>query len=77
MILRGGSCHHILHPRMAPHLVGLVEEAAPAPLEQELDVLINAAARKLSGQIISVFTNTYTHTHTYTCKDQDQDMTKK
>lgn len=40
---------------MAPHLVGLVEEAAPAPLEQELNVLINTAARKLPGQMESAF----------------------
>lgn len=32
-----------------PNLVGLVKEAAAASLEQELGVLINAAARKLSG----------------------------
>lgn len=52
------------HPTFphGPHLVGLVEEAAPAPLEQELDVLINTAARKLSGQIVSVFTNTHADT---------------
>lgn len=45
------------------HLVGLVEEAASTPLDQELDVLIDTAARKLSGQIVSVFTNTHTQTH--------------
>lgn len=39
-----------------PHLVGLVEEAAATSLEQELDVLVNAAARKLSGQMESVMT---------------------
>lgn len=49
-----------------PHLVWLVEEAAPAPLEQELDVLINTAARKLSGQIVSIITHKNTHTHSHT-----------
>lgn len=54
-VVRGSASH--FHPT-APHgshLVGLVKEAAPAPLEQELNVLINAAARKLPGQMESVF----------------------
>lgn len=44
-----------------PHLIGFVEETAPTPLEQELDVLVNTAARKLSGQIEAVITQTQTH----------------
>lgn len=35
------------------HLVGLVEEAASAALQQELDVFVHAAARKLPGQVVS------------------------
>lgn len=56
-----------------PHLVGLVEEAAPASLQQELNVLINTAARELSGQIVSAFKN---HTYTEPHKHRDQDMKK-
>lgn len=47
-----------------PHLVGLVKEAAPTPLEQELDVLINTAAGKLPGQMESALKN-------QTGRDQD------
>lgn len=56
------SCSHT-HPTSphGPHLVGLVEEAAPAPLEQELNVLVNTAARKLSGQIVSEIKITHTY----------------
>lgn len=61
-LARDDSAH--THPTLphGPHLVRLVEEAAPAPLEQELDVLINTAARKLSGQIVSAATHTQRHT---------------
>lgn len=38
-----------------PHLVGLVEEAGPTPLEQKLDVLVNTAAGKLPGQMESAW----------------------
>lgn len=55
-----------------PHLVGLVEEAASAPLEQELNVLINTAARKLSGQIVSAFKITHIQSH----KDGDRVMAR-
>lgn len=47
-------------PPHGAHLIGLVEKAAPTPLQQELRVLVNTAARKLSGQIKSVITNTQT-----------------
>lgn len=66
MILRCSFFHtHPTSPH-GPHLVGLVEEAASTPLEQELDVLINTAARKLSGQIVSMFTHTHTRIETRT-----------
>lgn len=54
-VVRGSNSHS--HPTAphGPHLVGLVKEAAPTPLEQELNVLINTAARKLPGQMESVF----------------------
>lgn len=54
-VVRGSNSHS--HPTAphGPHLAGLVEEAAPTPLEQELNVLINTAARKLPGQMESVF----------------------
>lgn len=48
-------------PSHGAHLIRLVEKAAPTPLQQELCVLVNAAARKLSGQIKSVITSTHTH----------------
>lgn len=50
-------CNSHMHPTAphGPHLAGLVKEAAPAPLEQELNVLVNAAARKLPGQMESAF----------------------
>lgn len=40
-----------------PHLVGLVKEAAPTPLEQELNVLINTATGELPGQMESALKN--------------------
>lgn len=57
MVLRCCYSHRSTSLR-GPHLVGLVEEAASAPLQQELSVLINTAARKLSGQIVSAFKST-------------------
>lgn len=61
-----GGSNSRFHPTAphGPHLAGLVKEAAPAPLEQELNVLINTAARKLPGQMESVFKK-------HTRRDQD------
>lgn len=73
MLRRSCSHTHPTSPR-GPHLVGLVEEAAPAALEQELNVLINTAARKLSGQIVSASKN---HTRIQTQKDRDQGTAKE
>lgn len=46
-------------PARVSHLVGLVEEAAAAALQQELDIFVNAAARKLPGQVVSAINHTY------------------
>lgn len=69
-VVRGSNSHFRPTAPHGPHLVGLVKEAAPAPLEQELNVLINTAARKLPGQMESVFKK---HTHTRKYQDINRD----